>query len=189
MLAPADRQQLIALIEHHTPFHKQEAQYQAAILQLLHTCANPLDRENYDPGHITGSAWIVAEKTNQIGLIYHHRLAWWLQPGGHVEAGETDILRVALREVQEEMGIAPDPLNTSLFDVDVHPIPETSVHPPHLHFDIRFLCRVEAQAIAPASDAEQARWFSVHELRQLHIDESMHRMLNKCLQRGILRDD
>ncbi len=185
-LEPADRQRLISLIEEYAPFDEAEAQYQISILNLLRTCATPLDRQNYEPGHITASAWIVAEATNQVGLIYHHRLACWLQPGGHVDPGETEILAVALREVQEEMGIAPDPLRTVLFDIDVHPIPATDVHPSHFHFDIRFLCRVDLQPITPASDAEQGRWFSVAEVRQLAIDPGMRRMMEKCLQRGIL---
>lgn len=185
-LEPTDRQRLISLIEGHTPFDEAEAKHQISMLNLLQTCAKPLDRQNYEPGHITASAWIVAEETNQVGLIYHHRLTCWLQPGGHVDPGETDIQTVALREVKEEMGIAPDPLKTALFDIDVHPIPETDVHPSHIHFDIRFLCRVDPQPITPASDAEQGRWFSIQEFRQIAVDPGMLRMMEKCLQQEIL---
>jgi 8-oxo-dGTP pyrophosphatase MutT (NUDIX family) len=130
---------------------------------------------------------VIDQAANQVGLIYHHRLAGWLQPGGHVDAGETDIRLVTLREVWEEMGITINPENATLFDVDVHPIPETTVHPSHFHFDIRFLCQVEAQVISPGSDAEQGRWFLVDELSQLGMDESMQRMLDKCLKAGMLK--
>lgn len=187
-----DRQQIIHLIEQHHPLESQEVQHRLAILELLHTCPAPLSRENYEPGHITASAWIVAEQTNQVGLIYHRRIARWLQPGGHVDPGETDLRSVALREVQEEMGIAPNPLKTTLFDVDVHAIPATPTQPSHQHFDVRFLCRVEPQPLFPASDAEQGRWFSIEEVKRLAIDdrsgESMGRMLEKCLRQGILRE-
>lgn len=191
-LSTHDRQQIIDLIEQHPPYNDREALHREAILNLLHTCPAPLSRENYKPGHITASAWIVAEQTNQIGLIYHRRIARWLQPGGHVDPGETDLRSVALREVQEEMGIAPDPLKTTLFDLDVHEIPATAVQLNHQHFDVRFLCLVEQQPIFPASDAEQGKWFSIGEVRQLAIDdhsgESMARMLEKCLHQGILRE-
>ncbi|WP_088890259.1 NUDIX hydrolase [Leptolyngbya ohadii] len=192
MLSTIDRQQIIRCIEQHQPLGDREAQHRTAILDLLHNCPAPLSRENYEPGHITASAWIVAEETNQIALIYHRRITRWLQPGGHVDPGETDLRSVALREVQEEMGIAPDPLKTTLFDVDVHSIPATPLHPSHQHFDVRFLCRVEPQPLFPASDAEQGKWFSIDEVRHLASDDgtggSMERMLKKCLQQGILRE-
>jgi 8-oxo-dGTP pyrophosphatase MutT (NUDIX family) len=187
VLETSDRQRLITFIQQYTPFDAKEAIHQASVLDLLKTCPCPLDRYNYEPGHITGSAWVVAEATNQVGLIYHHRLACWIQPGGHVDAGETDLVTVTLREVEEEMGIRVNPSEMTLFDIDVHPIPATAVHPMHFHFDIRFLCRVEVQAIAAGSDAEAGRWFSVSELCQIGMDDSMHRMLDKCLTSGILK--
>ncbi|MFM7449639.1 MAG: NUDIX hydrolase [Leptolyngbyaceae cyanobacterium] len=186
-LTARDRQRLIALIQAYTPFNPTEAAHQTAVLDLLATSDRPLDRDNYEPGHITGSAWVVDQAANQVGLIFHHRFAIWLQPGGHVDAGETDLLAVTLREVWEEMGITVDPKHATLFDMDVHPIPETTVHPRHVHFDIRFLCRVEAQPILPGSDAEQGRWFALDELDQIVRDEGMQRMLDKCLQSGVLQ--
>ncbi len=46
-LEPADRQRLISFIEEYAPFGEAEAQHQIAILDLLRTCATPLDRQNY----------------------------------------------------------------------------------------------------------------------------------------------
>jgi len=185
-LDPTTRQNLTTLIQHHTPFDKTEAHHQQAILDLIATAENPLNRDRYTPGHITASAWVIATDTAEIGLIFHRAAQCWLQPGGHVDPNETDILTVALREVQEEMGLKLDPCRAHLFDLDVHPIPPVPPYPAHQHFDIRYLCLTEKQPIAAASDVEQARWFSLAELTPDILKGDMQRMLDKCIQAGIL---
>jgi 8-oxo-dGTP pyrophosphatase MutT (NUDIX family) len=162
------------------PEDETEADSQQAILNLLQTQPNPFDRSSYEPGHITGSAWIMARDTQQVGLIYHRKLNRWLQPGGHVEAGEMDGLSTALREAREEIGLMLDPNCAQLFDLDVHRIPARGEQPNHLHFDLRYLCLTEAQPLVSDSDAAKAHWFSLAELEHLDIDESMHRMARKA---------
>jgi len=185
-LASNIRQKLSRTIAHYTPFDDIETCHQTAILNLIETLENPLDRDHYDPGHITASAWVVAEDTQQVGLIYHTGLQCWLQPGGHIDPGETDILAVAIREVAEEMGVILDPARARLFDLDVHAIPERSPYPAHYHYDIRYLCLTKMQPIIPASDVEQGQWFSIDELTSELLNDNMQRMLNKCFQSGVL---
>ncbi|MBD1912498.1 MULTISPECIES: NUDIX hydrolase [unclassified Leptolyngbya] len=185
-LSPIIRQRLAEAIQHHIPANEIEASHQDTILQLIETCDDPLDRDRYSPGHITASAWVVAVDTRQVGLIFHKGLQRWLQPGGHVDPGETDILAAALREVAEEMGLAVASSRAQLFDVDVHPIPARPPYPTHQHFDIRYLCLTESQPIVPATDVEQGRWFSIEELTPDILDSSMQRMLDKCFSAGIL---
>jgi hypothetical protein len=57
------------------------------------------------PGHITGSAWICNIEGSEVLLTHHAKLNRWLQPGGHAD-GEEDVVRVALREAEEETGLA-----------------------------------------------------------------------------------
>jgi 8-oxo-dGTP pyrophosphatase MutT (NUDIX family) len=163
----------------YNPSDEAEAAHRLAILNLLETQLNPFDRNCYEPGHITGSAWIMATDTQQVGLIYHRKLDRWLQPGGHVEVGEIDGLSTALREAREEIGLELDPACATLFDLDVHRIPERGNQPSHLHFDIRYLCLTTYQPLVSASDAANARWFSLAELEPLDIDFSMRRMVSK----------
>jgi ADP-ribose pyrophosphatase YjhB (NUDIX family) len=39
--------------------------------------------------HITASAIVVSDAGDKVALHMHKRLNMWLQPGGHIEAGET----------------------------------------------------------------------------------------------------
>ena len=60
-------------------------------------------------------------------LTHHRKLDRWLQLGGHSD-GESDPRQVALREAQEESGLArfrflPEASDPLPLDLDVHPIP------------------------------------------------------------------
>ena len=76
-------------------------------------------------------------------LIHHKKLGIWVQPGGHVEPSDEDLLGAARREVLEEVGLSdleplPSPGGSPLFDVDIHAIPARKADPAHEHFDVRF---------------------------------------------------
>lgn len=91
-------------------------------------------------------------------LHLHKRLAIWLQPGGHVDAGEAP-LAAALREATEETGLPVRPESPDLFHVDVHPAALG-----HTHLDLRYL--VWAPALDPATGAGESpdvRWFSIED--------------------------
>jgi 8-oxo-dGTP pyrophosphatase MutT (NUDIX family) len=97
-------------------------------------------------GHLTGSAFIVDRDQQNLLLIHHRTLDRWLQPGGHLEAGETPIEGV-LREAQEEVGIDPAEVqllsSDSPLDIDSHRIPanERKREGEHFHHDLRYLFR------------------------------------------------
>src|SRR5258706_15780625 len=55
------------------------------------------------PGHLTASALVFAPDRGSILLIHNRGLGRWLQPGGHLEAGEFP-LEAAGGEVAEEGG-------------------------------------------------------------------------------------
>jgi 8-oxo-dGTP pyrophosphatase MutT (NUDIX family) len=179
MIAP-----LLNQLLQYSPWDSTEAAHQTAILNLLQAGPLAFDRQSYEPGHMTGSAWILAEDTGNIALIYHSRLNRWLQPGGHSEPGETDGLSTALREVREELGLVIDPSKAQLFDLDVHRIPRTTTQPSHLHFDLRYLCLTQQQRLVSDSDAAQARWFTVAKLEAMQLEESMQRMLAKGMKQA-----
>lgn len=174
-------QSIVAAVEAHCPIDKTEAAHKTAILDHLRQNRDPMDSFCFEPGHATGSAWVIAKNTQQFALIYHQTLNRWLQPGGHAEPEEQDLLIVSIREAQEELGIMLDSEQTLLLDLDVHRIPETKKYPSHLHFDFRYLCVTEAQPLQPATDAVRAEWFSLEHLKQLKLDAGMQRMLEKSL--------
>jgi 8-oxo-dGTP pyrophosphatase MutT (NUDIX family) len=179
MQHPNRNQSLVTLVEHYTPIDATEADHKTTILNLLYQQPNPLDSDCYEPGHATGSAWVVSKSTQQVALIYHQHLQRWLQPGGHAEPHEPDLQTVSQREAQEELGIQLDAKTLTLFDLDVHRIPASKSRPSHWHFDFRYLCLTDFQPLTPATDAMQAKWFSRSDLETLTIDPGIERMIEK----------
>jgi 8-oxo-dGTP pyrophosphatase MutT (NUDIX family) len=139
------------------------------------------DRDLYDPGHITGSAFVVDAGSGRVLLHHHRRLGRWLQLGGHDE-GEHDPLATALREAREESGL-PDltPLDTAILDVDVHEIPAGRSEPAHLHHDVRYALRTSTPDAIGRLDAESLA------LAWLEPDEAARRMAEPGADRALRR--
>jgi 8-oxo-dGTP pyrophosphatase MutT (NUDIX family) len=116
---------------------------------------------------------------SRVVLVHHAKLNRWVQPGGHCD-GETDVLAVALREAQEEIGLEVAPLQDGIFDVDVHLIPEYWNTPEHWHYDVRFLLRTDDR-MPPQVSAEShaVRWVTLQEAAVLNCGESISRMIAK----------
>ena len=113
------------------------------------TCDTIIDRNNFN-GHITTSAFIVNATHTQLLLLHHKTLNRWLQPGGHGEITDDSLLSSALREAEEETGIAAGELiniplvahtPTLPFDIDSHFIPPNprKGEPGHYHHDFRYI--------------------------------------------------
>ena len=66
-------------------------------------------------GHITGSAWLLDPSSKQLLLTHHKKLDIWVQLGGHSD-GDPDTRSVALREAEEESGLAVELLDASILE-------------------------------------------------------------------------
>lgn len=135
-------------------------------------------------GHITGSAWLLNPTGNKALLTLHRKLGLWLQPGGHAD-GDADILRVALREAEEESGISGiRPISPLIFDVDIHTIPAhtASGAPQHLHYDVRYLLRAPHESYSISHESRALAWCSLQELSALRpaVDGSVLRLARLC---------
>jgi len=145
---------VVESVRDHKPADQREVLSRSIILAELERLARPLD-EWADLTHATASAIVVGPRG--VVLHRHRRLHRWLQPGGHIEAGETPSA-AALREVTEETGIQgrhPEK-GPTLVHVDVHTAARD-----HVHLDLRYL--VLAPDVPPApgpGESQEVAWFS-----------------------------
>jgi 8-oxo-dGTP pyrophosphatase MutT (NUDIX family) len=129
----------------------------------LDRLARPFDR-NADPVHVTGSAIVAGPRG--VVLHLHKRLGGWMQPGGHVDAGETPA-EAAVRETVEETGlrVRHPAAGPQLIHLDVHPAG------PHVHLDLRYLLLSEdAEPSPPPGESQEVRWFTLAEAIEVADD-------------------
>jgi 8-oxo-dGTP pyrophosphatase MutT (NUDIX family) len=166
-------------LESYSSSFKEEQAFRNQFIELLqHPDAF---QRTHLPGHITGSAWIVDESKQKALLIHHAKLNRWLQPGGHAD-GDENVLRVALREAEEETGVKEYTiLSDGIFDLDIHPIPNRKDFPAHLHYDIRYLVQANVvDELILSDESFDVAWIDLNELPSLtENNSSINRMVEK----------
>lgn len=160
-----------------------EQGHRDAVLALLDLPGDVASRSHFDPGHLTASAFVLSPDHQELLLILHGKLHMWLQPGGHVDADDPDLVVAAQREVAEETGVHDVLVLNPLFDVDVHVIPARKGDPEHRHYDVRVLLQAATKDMQAGSDAADARWVRLTEVAELNTDESVRRAVGKILKR------
>ncbi|WP_201769593.1 NUDIX hydrolase [Luteimonas huabeiensis] len=163
---------------------REEAAATAAFIELAGDAADPFVRERL-AGHFTASAWLVSADGRRTLLVHHRKLGRWLQPGGHAD-GDPDLAAVALREAQEETGVAGLRLEPGIFDLDRHRIPEHGGVPAHWHYDVRYVVRAGAdERCAVSAESLALAWRGIDDLaRDGDADPSLRRMARKWLARA-----
>jgi 8-oxo-dGTP pyrophosphatase MutT (NUDIX family) len=174
------RAALIQFFSEYKTTYPEEALFPASFLKLL--AALTCYERTHLPGHITGSAWIVTPERDYVLLVHHAKLNRWLQPGGHAD-GDENVLRVALREAEEETGLKDFKiLNKLPFDVDIHQIPERKDFPAHHHYDVRFLLEASREdTIVVSEESHDVKWIPIIELERYTTEQSVLRMKAKLL--------
>lgn len=146
---------------------------------VLSDPARCFERDSFQPGHVTGSAWLVDDLGEHTLLTHHRKLDAWLQLGGHSD-GDPDTSAVAKREAGEESGLAVELITRDILDLDVHEIPARKADPAHFHFDVRFaLISRSGRDYVVSDESHDLAWVPISQLQRFTAKESILRMARK----------
>lgn len=150
---------------------------------LLRQCPDSFwKRSNFNPGHITASAWIVNKARTHTLLIHHRGAQMWFQPGGHIEHEDNSFFAAVLREVKEETGHDGVLVSEGIFDLDIHTIKERPERnePAHEHFDVRVLVEVPyTETIVSDGGVLGIQWVALEDVHTVNATPSLARMVTK----------
>lgn len=112
--------------------------------------------------HLTASALVMDRDLTHLGLLWHPRGAFWVQPGGHVEPGETSLEASARREVAEELGLNElERLGPGPVLLHRHALSD-AFGACGEHWDVRYLLRASAPAAQleriPSPEGHTVQW-------------------------------
>jgi 8-oxo-dGTP pyrophosphatase MutT (NUDIX family) len=156
--------QLRAVVAGHVPTSRREAEAKERFLVELDRLRDPYD-EHADPTHVTASAIVVGTRGTVLHL--HKRLGRWMQPGGHIDPGETPPV-ASRREAIEELGLDVEHPEGGprLIHIDVH---EAALG--HTHLDLRYLLLGSTDdPHPPPGESPEARWYDWDEAAAMADD-------------------
>lgn len=117
------------------------------------------------PEHLTASCFVLTPDLSSVLLCFHRKGQFWVQLGGHLEAGDGSLAAGALREAREEGGIADLQLESHLpADVHRHEL-SAAFGRCRVHWDVGFVAYAAAGTVPVVSaESERVAWFGVDAL-------------------------
>lgn len=178
-----------SIIEKYNPASEKEEKDKIAFLQLINNFDDILTRNN-TIGHITASGFVINEAKDKALMLKHNIMKAYLFPGGHAD-GETDLLGVAIREVEEETGIKVAPYQDDPIAINVGPVPrhikKGQIVPPHLHFDIIYLLMAQNRDMSQIHTLEtensDVAWFNLEETYGIKVSEYVDETTKEIVSR------
>jgi 8-oxo-dGTP pyrophosphatase MutT (NUDIX family) len=145
------------VLENYLDAHPGERDLLAPALRLL-GAGRDLSHRGCFPAHATVGALVLDEQANVL-VVEHRAYGILLQPGGHIERGDKDLVHASLRELAEETGIDPDQVSV-LSTAPVYaaygevPARQDRDEPAHWHLDLgyAFTIRGVRPTLTPQAD-------------------------------------
>lgn len=177
---------LIDNIEKYLPVNAQEQNDKIEILKWLKGNEECLTRKN-QKAHLTTSAWVVNPERTKVIMAYHKIYDSWAWLGGHAD-GESDLLKVALKEAKEEAGIKNvKAVSEDIFSLEILAVAGHEKKgqwiPSHVHLNVTYLLEAdENQALVHCEEENSdVKWLTFEEVQDFSSEPWMVNHIYKKL--------
>ena len=154
-------------IERYQPFDNEEEEIKKNILKYMDKYSDVLTRNN-DKCHFTSSGIVLNKERTKVLMVFHNIYNSWIVPGGHAD-GDSDLLHVALKEVEEETGQKATVLDKNIFQLSISPIEghmkRGKYVEPHYHLDVLYLLEADdtIQLVNREDESQGVKWATIDE--------------------------
>lgn len=170
---------ILAFLKNYQAYDELEEAEKLSAIQVLEAYGDKAYYRECLASHMSASAWVVNKKHDKVLMCYHNIFKDWSWLGGHAD-GEKDLLKVALKEVEEESGlknvrpVLPEPIDVNICVVGCH-TKRGKVVCRHLHINPTYLLEAdENEALKVKTDENSGlKWFTFDE-----VSQKCHSMLN-----------
>lgn len=177
------------IIKNYKTYNQQEKSDKNLILEAMKTFDDILTRKNKIL-HLTSSVFVVNPTRNKILMVHHNIYNNWSWIGGHCD-GESDFLKVAIKELKEETGVKNfKELSDEIFSLDVLPVKAHLKNGEfisgHLHLSIAYLFEVDEDEILVVKEDENSdvKWIEIENLiEMIKSEEHMITLYEKLIKK------
>ena len=181
-------------IEGFEPYNEQERADKEIMLSLIDTYKDVLTREN-KVCHFTASNWIINKERTKVLMAYHNIYQNWAWTGGHCD-GDSDLLRVALKEAQEETGIENfKVLSNGIYSLEIVAVnshmKKGAFVPTHLHLNCTFLLEADENDMVKIKPDENSggKWIDIGQTVEITNEECMKPIYQKLNEKLTKRSE
>ena len=172
------------ILKEYIPYNEQEEKDKELITYCLKTLDNIYTRES-KLAHFTASSWIVNKDRSKTLMIFHKQYNSWAWTGGHCD-GETNFLKVALKEAKEETGLENiSPISSNIFSIEIlgvdgHIKKEEYVSS-HQHINITYLLEANENETLRIKEDENTgvKWFPIEQAIEVSTETAMKDVYKK----------
>ena len=176
-------------IKNYKPYNEQEAKDKDLILKCINLHDDILTREN-TIAHITSSGYIVNKSRTKVLMIYHKIYKSWAWTGGHAD-GNSDLIKVAIKEAQEETGIKHvKPIIDDICSIDILPvnahIKRGKYVASHLHLSVAYLLEADEneKLVVKVDENSDVKWIDIDKIFEVINEEHMKDIYKKLIEKS-----
>ena len=139
--------------------------------------------------HFTSSAFIVNNDMTKVLMIYHNIYNSWCWIGGHAD-GETDLLKVAIKETGEETGVTKlKVLDNNIYAIDTLPVlghvKRGKYVSAHVHLSVAYVLMADDKEPIQIKEDENSAigWIPIEKCVEMSTEPHMKPVYQKIINK------